>query len=102
MVGNVARPIQQRDPGWVKRITDTGMHVVACTAQYSRNRRSSLQRPGALKAAQAGLAVFAAFCSDLSASDTSSTAEILDRRWLGALKNSQVTSFYGCYSLFAA
>jgi hypothetical protein len=26
MVGNVARPVQQLDPGWVKRITKTGMH----------------------------------------------------------------------------
>jgi hypothetical protein len=48
----------------------------------------------------AGLAVFAVFCSHLSASDISSSAEILGRRLLGALKNSGMASFPGCSSLF--
>jgi hypothetical protein len=50
-----------------------------------------------LRAGAAGLAVFAVFCNDLSASDISSSAEILSNRRSGALNNSGIC---GCYSLF--
>jgi len=40
----------------------------------------------------AGLAVVAVFCSELSATDISSFAEILGRRWFGALKNTEMAS----------
>ncbi len=40
----------------------------------------------------AGLAVFAVFCSDLSAIDISSSAEILGCRGVGDLRNSEMTS----------
>jgi hypothetical protein len=40
------------------------------------------------------------FCSELTAIDNSSSAEILVRLWFGDLKNSEMTSFPGCSSLF--
>jgi hypothetical protein len=40
------------------------------------------------------------FCSELTAIDNSSSAEILVRLWFGDLKNSEMTSFPGCFSLF--
>jgi hypothetical protein len=40
----------------------------------------------------ADLAVFAVFCSDLSAMRSRPPAEILGRRWFGDLKNSEMTS----------
>jgi hypothetical protein len=40
------------------------------------------------------------FCSELTAIDNSSSAEILVRLWFGDLKNGETPSFPGCSSLF--